>query len=162
MVPQNPPRGIAGNPALVAGLTPLDCGIGFADFKRMAPVRESRRVLLVEPPGGFGPADLLSRLGYEVVHVSRPTHAMARLRVERDFSIVFCDADFPRIEIVALFREVRRLEPPCLAVLVSPHTAVEDGDLAADFDADGVVRVPCRHRELLRACLAQLQAAAAR
>jgi hypothetical protein len=109
---------------------------------RMSTIRPSRHALVVEPGGSENTSQLLRRSDFSVLRALRPLEAVIHFRDEVRFSLVLCDSAFPREEVISLFGQARQLNPMCTTALLCPDSAAEDGDIAAAYRADRVIRVP--------------------
>ncbi len=112
---------------------------------------DGRLALLVAPADGGISAGLQSA-GFQVDRVFRLTEA--RVQAERvGFTFVLCDASFAPREVQALLGPIRARG--VRTVVLAPHSAEEDADLAARYGADEVLRTPLstwtqRHERLGR------------
>ena len=100
-----------------------------------------RLALLITPTDSDGVSAVLRTAGFHVDRVFRVSEA--RVQAERKaFTYVLCDASFVPAEVEALLRPIR--SRGVRTVVVAPHSAEEDADLAARYGADEVLRTPLK------------------
>ena len=91
---------------------------------RRKPMAASILVVDDEPASRDGLYDVLSDAGYEVTAASSGEEGLAAL-AHADFDLVITDLKMPGIDGLALLREVHKLCPQTLVVLVTAHASVD-------------------------------------
>jgi len=144
-------------------LLPRADGDGAATQEPQGPIERGRgqRVLLVddEKPLLIMTAELLARLGYEVVPFSDPHSALASLEaMPADFDVVLTDEMMPGLTGTELTRAAVRARRDLPVILFSGQVDPMLTQLAIDAGAREVLRKPVQSRELAAALARALAA----
>ena len=122
------------------------------------------QILIVDDQNGIRRVmtGIIEDLGFEVVDVEDGYHAIDKIKSTR-FDLVFLDIKMPGINGVQTFREIKKLRPDSLVVMMTGFDVGELINAACDEGAIGVVYKPFGPEEIInvidsahKACQAKL------
>ena len=92
--------------------------------------------------------DILDDMGYEVDTAEDGPSALERVR-ERSYDVALVDFKMPGMDGAELYREIRRIRPEIVAIMITAYAGSNGAQLALDAGTWKVLRKPVDFAELL-------------
>ena len=114
-------------------------------------MKESSRCILVvddDVDSCSNARDILNDLGYCLDTAHSGADALQLVR-ERQYDVALLDFNMPDIDGLSLFREIKRLQPSTVAIIVTAHAGADTRKDAEEVGAWRIVHKPVEFNELL-------------